>query len=714
MKEIEWSGVYRTELVNIFEAFYKPALERAVQYDRAVGYFSSQALISNLKGLSGLVKNKGKMRLIIGHPLEEDEFESVRKGRELARILKEKEKDLEEIISNVKEKHRARLELLSYLIASDRLEVKFAFRKKGMYHEKIGIIYDNEKNNIVFSGSSNETIYGLTPEYNAESISVYRSWDEHAYKMYGREFVESFEKLWNGKQVNTVTVSVPSDMYSKISKSIPVNANNIDKIIMDEISSEMEDYILKGSASEEPEIPKMLNGKEFEIRKHQLNAMTKWKENDFTGIFKLSTGSGKTITAIYSAVKIFKARSSKGYKTTLIVSVPYKELAKQWIDNLENFNIKAIRCWDSYSAWYNKLGSEIMAYNKGAIDFLALVVVNRTMEGHYFKSLIKSIDSSGVIFIGDECHNHGSTKTAESLPNARYRIGLSATPFRSDEDEIDSPFPQTAKENIIGYYGDIVSEYSLGDAINDGVLCEYEYHIIPVYLTAEEQEQYEELSLRISALINKVSIGGCANEAELTSLCGKRSRLLGSAENKLIALSEIALKINPENRKYTLFYCGEGKMDAENSDDNIRVIEKVSQTLSCAGWKTSRFTSVENAQQRSVIMRNFSDGVVDALVSMKVLDEGVDVPVCDKAFILASTRNPRQYIQRRGRVLRKHPGKNKAVIYDFVTLPSSNTAASTNLIKAELERIDDFATLAKNRFEVEKEIEALNLRSRYV
>ena len=205
-----------------------------------------------------------------------------------------------------------------------------------------------------------------------------------------------------------------------------------------------------------------------------------------------------------------------------------------------------------------------------------------------------------------------------------------------------------------------------------------------------------------------------SQRSRLTTKCGERSRLLGSAENKLFALRSLVKGFSRAGRKRTLFYCGEGSVaglddDGENTE---RVINKVSKMLGNQGWVTSRFTSKESTKDRTAIMSDFVNGEIDALVSIRVLDEGVDVPVCDKAFILASTRNRRQYIQRRGRVLRNAKGKDRAYIYDFVVLPAlgSSGPAGERLKKAELERVEDFCLLAVNRFDVEKTIDRLGMR----
>lgn len=716
-QSLQWESVYRAGDQNLFKDFYIPALNHAVSYDRAVGFFSSQSLISNLRGLSRLVMNGGSMRLVIGHPLEENEFMAVKQGYRLAELFDDLDRRLVEIMQDSSNTLDLNLQLLSMLIASSRLEIKFAFRRKGMYHEKIGILSDKNGDKLVFQGSANETIYALEDGYNAESIMVFPSWREEAFELYGLPCIQGFEALWEGEQLNTVTVGVPSMFYERIAakgQQIAQIESLIDKeeTLFDEADEELFGNKNKFNV---PTIPSHIGKRVFTIRDHQKNAIKSWASNNYKGILKLSTGSGKTITSIVAATKIFEARKKNNTPTVLIVSVPYKELASQWVENLNVFNIHPIKCWESRNRWFNDLKKEVLDINMRAIDFLAVVVVNRTMESADFKNVIGTLDSNMLMLIGDECHNHGSKKTNESLPDAFYRMGLSATPFRSENDEVDSPFPNESKERILAYYGDIVSEYSLGDAINDGVLCEYNYYIVPVFLTAYEQDEYERLSTEIGKLIGQSTNGlSKYQRGQLTSLCGSRSRLLGSAENKLTALKDLASKVPSAERKLSLFYCGEGKIRDENgtSLDEQKVIQAVSKTLADEGWKTSQFTSLETASDRRTIMRNFVNGDIDALVSMKVLDEGVDVPDCRKAFILASTRNPRQYVQRRGRVLRKAQGKDVAEIYDFVILPTSDSNASRALRAAELERIDDFVLLANNRLSVEREVERLALRER--
>ena len=285
---------------------------------------------------------------------------------------------------------------------------------------------------------------------------------------------------------------------------------------------------------------------------------------------------------------------------------------------------------------------------------------------------------------------------------------MSATPFRSDEDEAEgSPFTDSKKVNLISYFQGIVSDYSLSDAIKDNILSPYRYEIVAVELDEEEEALYEELSLKITRLMLKSQKETLSSEGKvlLTSLCGERSRLLATCKGKLPALIKY-IKNKPElDLTHSLIYVGEGKAQ----QDDIPHIENVTKQLFLSGVRVAKFTSYETSSQRKLIMDNFKNQEIDALVAMKVLDEGIDVPVCKTAFILASSRNPRQYVQRRGRVLRKSNSKSEAKIIDFVVLPSksSKTQAAENLRKAELKRIKDFKVTSLNANEVE--IESLKL-----
>ena len=288
--------------------------------------------------------------------------------------------------------------------------------------------------------------------------------------------------------------------------------------------------------------------------------------------------------------------------------------------------------------------------------------------------------------------------------NAALRIGLSATPDRGEED--------IGNDRIRDYYGDVISRYTLSDALKDKVLTPYEYHLVPVPLTNEETEKYIELSKKISKLIAIInnSQNSSDQEGQLNILLNKRARLINGSSNKPIALSMLLKTMQPI--QHSLFYCAEGKLDdgdRSDDEDGLKQIQLISSVLHDHGWKSCQFTANENKQRRSQILEDFKDEKIHSLVAMKCLDEGVDIPACSTAFILSSSRKPRQFIQRRGRILRRSLGKERAVIYDFfVTLPLDNIEdieIGRRLLIAELRRINEFASLSLNKAEAYKTLE---------
>jgi superfamily II DNA or RNA helicase len=397
---------------------------------------------------------------------------------------------------------------------------------------------------------------------------------------------------------------------------------------------------------------------------------------------------------------------------TVVVAAPYQNLADQWCDILEAFNIQPIRCYVSRSDWYDELQRTIHDIEMGAVNFAAIVVVNRTLKSDSFQQAIARIRGKQFLWIGDECHHHASESFAGFLPsNAAYRIGLSATP----EHYLDAD----RNSRLSAYYGQTVFTYSLKQAIEDKVLTPYNYYPHLVELTEDEAAAFIELSDDIANAFAREGKNSRISQG-LTALLMKRSRLIASAYNKIPAL--LAVLSGQRPAAHTLFYCGDGRVDPHDGDDSHddddddddddysgeialsgRQIEVVSQHLDALGWRLSRFTSREPRREREAILANFKMGLIDAMVAIKCLDEGIDVPACSTAYILASSRDPRQFIQRRGRILRRSPGKTIATIHDFIViLPASiqdGSGHARKLIESELRRVAEFSTLAANRSE---------------
>jgi superfamily II DNA or RNA helicase len=700
---------YDSDEDNILASFHMPLLEHANRYDRAVGYFSSDILAYAAKGLEKFILTNGKMRLIIGDPLSDSEYDAVMAGN--TDHANSYSLELSELLCNPV---NVKLKILTYLVANQQLEIKFALTHQGMFHKKVGIFYQDDQI-VVFNGSANETLAGLT-KYNSEEISAFFSWRD-SFIEYGKPEIDKFNSLWEGKNINVRTFTLSSEEYTKIKSS--TNLEKLKSEIFSELSSSTEGSIFftysfpkskqtltnLAAQPKSPCKPLVIKNKPLELFNHQINAISSWKNSNHQGLFKLATGAGKTFTSIVALIELYEERRNDQLPTFVIISVPYIELANQWVNELSPFNISPIKCFESSQLWEADFKTKSLLFLNKKLNFVCIVVVNKTLSSIIFQRLLNKIPLESMLFIGDECHHLGGQGLFESLPQCKYRIGLSATPFKNDEDEVEgSPFPDVVRQNLITYFKGIISEYSLRDAIEDGVLTPYVYDLVAVYLDDDEQSIYEDYSLKISKLIIKSKSSGLNSDERsiLTNLCGARSRLLATCKGKLPALVNYIVKHPELEIKHSLIYVGEGTAP----DDDVKYITRVTSLLFENNIRVAKFTSTESSNERREIMSSFKSGDIDALVAMKVLDEGIDVPICRSAFILASTRNPRQYIQRRGRVLRKAEGKSEAIIIDFVVLPNPElqNSASQNLRKAERERITDFMSTALNTEEINARI----------
>lgn len=696
---------YTSEVDDIYNDFYVPALQHAVSFKRAVGYFSIGVLLNTPAALSTLVEKNGKIKIIFAKIVTSSDLQQLKSGLEY-QLAEDDPSFLSILNENNGDLITYRIKLLAYLFKHNLLEVKIAFRPNGLFHQKIGILQDFAGNKISFNGSMNETASALDPELNSEEVTLFRSW-EPGQSEYANMLDTDFDKLWaNESSENTFVCDLPEALRQEL------NIISSDPAF---VPSEIEEKRLvtsflqriKEEQKHAPKVPTQINGRAFEIRLHQREALKNWKKNDFTGILELATGTGKTITSIYAIVKI--AQSMNGL--CAIIAVPYIDLANQWIKELRLFNIFAVQCYGSAESWEPQLNSYVLRNQTQQNEFLAIVVVNKTLKSEKFQAAIRDINREKIFFIGDECHHHMGAAYLEALTkNAKFKLGLSATPFHYLNEE--------ANQRLKSFYGDVVFRYSLFEAIENGILSPYEYFPIPVVLTAEETEEYFALTDRIGRAFAASSASTDKNDEKLNALLMRRSRLIGTAANKLVALDQL---ISAQGvPKHSLFYCSDGKIteaeidvvDSIDEDDEEQSVKQriaVAKLLRSHEISASFFTADESPSQRATILENFKTGEISSLVAIKCLDEGIDVPACSTAYILASSRNPRQFIQRRGRILRRSPGKDRAVIFDFVVvLPLGaidEREKAEEFFKAELMRVGDFARHSINHLSSIKSLE---------
>jgi len=703
LRELQLKGVYKSDLDNILEDFYFPTLSVANRYDRAVGFFSASTISYAAQALSVFVKKGGQVRLILGAFSDKEDVEAISKGYRQREISEKIGAELLSLISNVSDElFQSRFDTLAWLVAHGRLDVKIALRERGMYHDKIGIIGDAASDKVVFSGSANESLHALLPAFNYESINVFPSWRPEL-DDYTVPHIESFDRLWRNQSPATAVIDIPTAVKERLISVARALSYTPDPEIEAAIAARVREKIRGGTstASSKPREPKTINGQPFSMQSHQIEALEAWKaKGDFQGTFDLATGAGKTITAIHAIVKLSQAIDG----LACVIAVPYQNLADQWVDILSSFNIYPVRCYVSREQWHDKLCSVVHELAMGSRKFAAIVVVNRTLKSPEFQECLRQFKGNRLLWIGDECHHHTSRAYEGVLPeHARYRIGLSATPEHYLDEE--------RNERLAEFYGEIVFRYTLRQAIEDKVLTPYFYYPHLVTLTKAEAEDFVAISEQIGRILarqkNQNAIG---SNAQLTALLMRRARLVGSAANKLPALDSVLGGVEPT--PHTLFYCGDGTVETDGEDKESnhqsmqmgqRQVEAISSLLHSKGWDVSRFTSRESRRDRESIVENFRLGIIDAMVAIRCLDEGIDVPACGIAYILASSRDPRQFVQRRGRILRRSPGKDMATIHDFIViLPEGledESGYAKRLIKSELGRVAEFSSLSQNRAE---------------
>ncbi|WP_371392237.1 DEAD/DEAH box helicase family protein [Glycocaulis abyssi] len=626
------------------EDFYFPTLSVATKYDRAVGFFSASTISYAAQALSVFVKRGGQIRLILGAFSERGDLEAVKQGYREKEIADKIGTELLSTISNVSDElFQNRFETLSWLVAHGRLDVKIALRERGMYHDKVGIITDEVGDQVVFAGSANESTHALLPTHNYELINVFRTWvPEHA-EFYDPH-IESFERLWKDESQGTAVIDMPTAVRDKlisVARSLEYTPDpEIEAAIAARVLSRTGSVV--SSTSGKPREPATINGQPFKMRDHQIAALAAWKaKGDFQGTFDLATGAGKTITAIHAIVKLSEAIDG----LACVIAAPYQNLADQWVDILSNFNIYPVKCYVSRAQWEDRLRNMVHELTMGSRKFGAIVVVNRTLKSPEFQECLSKISGNRLLWIGDECHHHTSKAYEGFLPtHARYRIGLSATPEHYLDEE--------RNERLNEFYGNIVSSYTLKQAIMDKVLTPYVYYPHIVEFTEAEADEFVDLSEQIGRIMARQNGKASEMSPQLTGLLMRRARLVGSAANKLPTLQAVLTGGKPT--QHTLFYCGDGTVESDEEqtgavdsvNEGRRQVEAVSALLHGMSWDVSRFTSRESRKDRDNILENFRLGIIDAMVAIRCLDEGIDVPACSTAYILASSRDPRQFVQR--------------------------------------------------------------------
>ena len=704
LRELVLNTEYRSSIALTSRDFYAPILKVASKYDRAVGFFSSLSLVHIAEGLLPFVNNGGTIRLVASPILNQEDVEAIKHGYEkresvIAGAI------MRELYEPKNFRDSERLNLLANLIADGRLDIKIALvennKNYGIYHEKMGIFFDDEGNKIAFSGSNNETYTGM--DINYEAFDVFCSWENEVDAKRADAKADAFEKIWNGLDPKVSTYVLPEVKESILEKYMRAK---VDYQLFDEKDFEpTDDLLVVEKENGDDSVYGARIPADVILHPYQEDAIDVWQEKGFHGIFDMATGTGKTYTGLGAIARLSEFLEDK---LAVFIVCPYQHLVEQWKEDIVRFGMNPIVGYGAIPAkqWKTKL-SDAVRNQKLKVrkrEFFCFVTTNATFSGDFVQEQIRKIKGNALLVV-DEAHNFGADYLRCLLSDKfSYRLALSATLDRHGDPE--------GTQALYDYFGDKCIEYTLDRAIAENKLTKYKYYPIIVSLSEDERAAYADYSRQIAKCLIKGKNGKLKLSEKGKKIALIRARLVAGAINKIEALEKVITPYKED--KHILVYCGATKVldpdkeSTEVDDDDLRQIDIVTDLLgNKMKMKVSQFTSNESIEERAILKKEFAAGdTLQALIAIKCLDEGVNIPSIRTAFILASTTNPKEYIQRRGRVLRLADGKDYAEIYDFITLPRPLDEVSSlteeemkrelTLVKNELCRAEEFARIAMN------------------
>lgn len=725
--EVEWAddGTYVPGEEFSPERFFNDGLKNSTEFDLKLGYFSSAAISVLAEGFATFISKGGYMRLIINHIVSKKDKEAITDGV-MGNIIDCTDlSNFQHLKATFNEYQEQFFRCLAYMISQKRIDIRIIKPRgqKGIAHTKTGQFRDGDSI-TAFTGSANFTISGLFN--NIENISIDRSdsIDVMVQKRIAKQR-KDFDAIMSGEKKGIEYLS-PKDLVEAVSTNY--GDSDIEELLdverkLKEVKRS--DRPVATTAQEELTVasPSFPYDKP---RDYQMLAFENWKNNGQQGLFAMATGTGKTITSLNCLLEIYKRN---GYYKAIIL-VPTITLVNQWEKECWKFNFgNIIKVYSKNAEWRSKIELLQMAkkYRKPHEPTQNFIIISTyaSFARENIFSVLNSFERAKVLLIADEAHNMGSPSILKRLGTINYlrRIGLSATPERQ--------FDEDTNKKLYRFFGaedKFTFEYSMEEAIQKGVLCRYYYYPHLVKLTDEEMVNYVELSEKISKYFNYNSGEFDKKDEILMGLLLARKRIIHKAVNKLDAFKKIIEERYGKNRdlKYSLIYVPEGnKPDYFPEADLFDKTEQVADDVVSdhlidiyteAVMRVDKYITVRKfvsgQKDRDEILADFAKGKLQVLTSMKCLDEGVDVPRSELAIFCASTGNPRQFIQRRGRVLRKHPDKYMAEIHDLVVAPEvSVTSASykmeQSLLKGELMRVKNFSMLSENPSYSQMELKAV-------
>ena len=723
LKDVQWSedGTYAPQGEHKPIEFFNNALKNSYLFDLELGYFNSAAINVLSFAFATFIRNGGIMRMAINHIVTEKDKHAIQAGEQGNVEPPLDITNIEELTKVLDEYGEHFFRCLAYLIQEHRILIKIIRPKgtNGLAHTKRGMFSDGDTI-VSFSGSANFTLGGFINNREEITLSFSTSPDPLIQKRIANR-KDDFNKLMSGLDESVEYLST-ADLESALSERY--GKQEIEDLL--DVEKKLKEYKKEhadNSAIIFDEIDGSFRGKPCfpygNPRNYQQQACIKWKNNKQKGLFAMATGTGKTLTSLNCLLRIYKVY---GYYKAVIL-VPTITLVNQWEQECKRFLFSQIVKISSKNRLWRQELDALKAketFNLSGIEpsYIIISTYASFARENVFYDLMSfpSKAMKQTLLIADEAHNMGAGRILDRLDGIKYlrRIGLSATPERQ--------FDEKGNRALLEFFGcrndEYTFEFSMQEAIEKGYLCRYEYYPHLVQLTDNEMNEYLRISQQLCKFFNHEDGGFPASSSDdiCMRLLLKRKRVIHKAANKEDIFRTIVQQRYKEkgDLKYTLVYVPEGNhpddyeadrfIEAESVlDDNEadRIIDTYTEIVRNISPTTTvkKFTS--GIKERNSVLEDFASGRLEVLTSMKCLDEGVDVPRSELAIFCASTGNPRQFIQRRGRILRNHPDKHKAVIHDLVVAPVVSSsdecfAMEQSLLRNELKRVRDFATMSEN------------------
>lgn len=669
LRDLKLSTSYETteSKSQLLDDFYIPVLENACKYYRIAGFFSSSALSVAAKGIEGLVKNDGKMYLLISPEISEEDYKVIKEHGLSADSSVFSGLSFETIPDE-------NLKALAWLLDNGKLEIKIVVGKKSrnsLFHQKIGIVFDNAGDMISFSGSINETAQAWIN--NIEEFKVFCSW-EPGQLDYLQSDLTKFLAYWKKQRPDVADVyDIPESIKAQIVKIKPRDVWDLN--------------IMRRYRAD-----KKISDNKLSLFPHQERAVDAWKTNGYSLLMEMATGTGKTRTAIGCLLD----KLNDGETLLTIVATPQNTLSRQWREDFKKLNITLDRegiIDGSNSKWRKDLELILLDLSDKKIKTAIIFTTHDTASSERFVNIVqKNKYNTKILFVGDEVHATGSTKQRNALlPEYDYRIGLSATPERM--------FDEGGTSLIREYFGNKSFEFTIADALKTinpltgkPFLNTFSYHPVFVRLTESESKKYGKVSQLIAILKAKNNY----DPDELQRLYDRRAEIGKNAENKFEALANLLDSMVPETIQDTILFVSDKQIQRGFEILSSRKIKRAKITES---ESASKVVNDEGDTERQEIIAQFVRRQLQVLVGIKCLDEGIDIPNARVAILMASSTNPREFVQRVGRVIRQAPDKQPSEIYDFIVVPYEG-GAGTGLLEKEARRAVHIAVNAINYDEV--------------